>query len=39
MTFDEVITLCSAATRQYAKRQMTWMRNQFDESWQRIITP
>jgi tRNA dimethylallyltransferase len=39
MTFDDVITLCSAATRQYAKRQMTWMRNQFDESWQRIITP
>jgi tRNA dimethylallyltransferase len=39
MTFDDVITLCSAATRQYAKRQMTWMRNQFDESWRRIITP
>lgn len=39
MTIDEVITLCSAATRQYAKRQMTWMRNQFDESWRRITTP
>ncbi len=32
----EVIETGSAATRQYAKRQMTWFRNQLDESWQRI---
>ncbi|MGV1844851.1 MULTISPECIES: tRNA (adenosine(37)-N6)-dimethylallyltransferase MiaA [unclassified Rhizobium] len=33
---EEVIELGSAATRQYAKRQMTWFRNQMDESWERI---
>jgi tRNA dimethylallyltransferase len=33
---DEVIEKASAATRQYAKRQMTWFRNQMDESWERI---
>ena len=32
----EVIERGSAATRQYAKRQMTWFRNQMDESWERI---
>jgi tRNA dimethylallyltransferase len=32
----EAIERASAATRQYAKRQMTWFRNQMDESWQRI---
>ncbi|MEI2296500.1 tRNA (adenosine(37)-N6)-dimethylallyltransferase MiaA [Ensifer sp. MJa1] len=32
----EVIETASAATRQYAKRQMTWFRNQLDESWMRI---
>ena len=26
----------AAATRQYAKRQMTWFRNQMDESWVRL---
>lgn len=31
-----VIETASAATRQYAKRQMTWFRNQLDESWRRI---
>jgi tRNA dimethylallyltransferase len=31
-----VIERASAATRQYAKRQMTWMRNQFDDGWQRM---
>ncbi|HEV7308709.1 tRNA (adenosine(37)-N6)-dimethylallyltransferase MiaA [Ensifer sp.] len=34
----EVIETASAATRQYAKRQMTWFRNQLDESWQRIAS-
>jgi len=33
MARDEVIEKGSAATRQYAKRQMTWFRNQMDESW------
>jgi tRNA dimethylallyltransferase len=36
MTQAEAIERASAATRQYAKRQMTWFRNQMDESWQRI---
>lgn len=26
----------AAATRQYAKRQMTWFRNQMDGSWTRV---
>jgi tRNA dimethylallyltransferase len=36
MTRPEVIEKGAAATRQYAKRQMTWFRNQMDESWQRL---
>lgn len=36
MTRPEVIEKAAAATRQYAKRQMTWFRNQMDESWQRL---
>ncbi len=36
MSRQEVIEKASAATRQYAKRQMTWFRNQMDESWERI---
>ncbi len=32
----EVIERSSALTRQYAKRQMTWFRNQMDESWERL---
>ena len=36
MTEADVIARGSAATRQYAKRQMTWFRNQLDESWKRI---
>lgn len=32
----EVIERGAAATRQYAKRQMTWFRNQMDESWERL---
>ena len=36
MTPEQVVEQASAATRQYAKRQMTWFRNQMDESWQRI---
>jgi tRNA dimethylallyltransferase len=36
LTREQVISQASAATRQYAKRQMTWFRNQMDESWERI---
>ncbi len=36
MSRGEVIERGSAATRQYAKRQMTWFRNQMDESWERL---
>ncbi|MBB3607502.1 tRNA (adenosine(37)-N6)-dimethylallyltransferase MiaA [Rhizobium sp. BK602] len=32
----ELVETGAAATRQYAKRQMTWFRNQMDESWERI---
>ena len=32
---EEAVELASAATRQYAKRQMTWFRNQLDEQWER----
>ncbi|AXV15546.1 tRNA (adenosine(37)-N6)-dimethylallyltransferase MiaA [Neorhizobium sp. SOG26] len=36
MTPDEVVERCSALTRQYAKRQMTWFRNQMDQTWRRV---
>ncbi len=36
MTGDEAIARAKVATRQYAKRQMTWFRNQFGEEWNRI---
>jgi tRNA dimethylallyltransferase len=36
MSEAEVIERGAAATRQYAKRQMTWFRNQLDDSWRRI---
>ncbi|MGV1833787.1 tRNA (adenosine(37)-N6)-dimethylallyltransferase MiaA [Rhizobium rhizogenes] len=36
MTRAEVLDTGAAATRQYAKRQMTWFRNQMDESWERV---
>ncbi|WP_038543432.1 tRNA (adenosine(37)-N6)-dimethylallyltransferase MiaA [Neorhizobium galegae] len=36
MSREEVIERSSALTRQYAKRQMTWFRNQMDESWERL---
>ena len=34
---DETIEAGAQATRNYAKRQMTWMRNQMSD-W-RIVTP
>ena len=36
LTREQVVSQASAATRQYAKRQMTWFRNQMDESWTRL---
>jgi tRNA dimethylallyltransferase len=33
---ETVIERGSALTRQYAKRQMTWFRNQMDDSWTRL---
>ncbi|TAW52751.1 tRNA (adenosine(37)-N6)-dimethylallyltransferase MiaA [Rhizobium leguminosarum] len=36
MTRDEVLEKGAAVTRQYAKRQMTWFRNQMDDSWERL---
>jgi tRNA dimethylallyltransferase len=36
MTRAEAIEKSSAATRQYAKRQMTWFRNQMGEDWERL---
>ncbi|WP_151343459.1 tRNA (adenosine(37)-N6)-dimethylallyltransferase MiaA [Rhizobium leguminosarum] len=36
ITRDEVLEKGAAATRQYAKRQMTWFRNQMDDSWERL---
>lgn len=36
MTAEEVVERSSALTRQYAKRQMTWFRNQMDDTWTRI---
>lgn len=33
---NEAIEQAQAATRQYAKRQMTWFRNQMDDTWQRM---
>lgn len=36
LALEEAVTRAKAATRQYAKRQMTWFRNQFGEHWQRV---
>ena len=35
-SLDEAIVQAKAATRRYAKRQMTWFRNQFGEEWRRV---
>jgi tRNA dimethylallyltransferase len=36
MTYSRAIERSKAATRQYAKRQATWFRNQLGEEWQRL---
>ena len=33
MTLTEAVELSKIATRQYAKRQITWFKNQFGEDW------
>jgi tRNA dimethylallyltransferase len=37
MSREDVLEKGAAATRQYAKRQMTWFRNQMDASWERRV--
>lgn len=36
LALDQAIERAQAATRQYAKRQMTWFRNQLGEEWRRV---
>jgi len=38
-SLEEAIGLAKIATRQYAKRQMTWFRNQLGEGWQIVNQP
>ena len=35
-SLDEAIELAQAASRQYAKRQYTWFRNQFSDDWKEL---
>lgn len=37
-SIDEAIDNAKQESRRYAKRQMTWMRNQMDDSWMRTNT-
>lgn len=39
LPLEEAVERAKAASRQYAKRQATWFRNRFDESWQVTTTP
>jgi tRNA dimethylallyltransferase len=34
LSVEEVVEKATIATRQYAKRQRTWFRNQFDDDWE-----
>ena len=36
ISLEEAATLAQAASRQYAKRQYTWFRNQFSSDWQEV---
>ncbi len=36
ITMDEAISRAKTATRQYAKRQMTWFRNQAGSQWKQV---
>ncbi|MDF1608445.1 tRNA (adenosine(37)-N6)-dimethylallyltransferase MiaA [Hoeflea sp. YIM 152468] len=37
LSLEQAVELARAATRQYAKRQMTWFRNQLDQDWVRLM--
>ena len=39
MPLDEAVERAAAATRQYARRQSTWMRGQFGQDWRRVGHP
>ena len=39
ISLAEAQRLASIATRQYAKRQSTWFRNQLGPEWQRLTSP
>ena len=39
LTTAEAMERAAAATRQYAKRQMTWFRNQMGPQWRRLAVP
>lgn len=39
LSLEAAIERAQAATRQYAKRQMTWLRNQFGTDWSVITDP
>ncbi|MEF2553079.1 tRNA (adenosine(37)-N6)-dimethylallyltransferase MiaA [Aurantimonas sp. A2-1-M11] len=39
MAPDLAVERAATRTRQYAKRQETWFRNQFDASWERLVVP
>ncbi len=39
LTLDAALEKAVTATRQYAKRQMTWFRNQLGPEWQRVDVP
>ncbi len=39
ISLPDSIERAKAATRQYAKRQSTWFRGQFDKQWQRTSSP
>ena len=36
ISLDEALSLAKTATRQYARRQVTWFRNQLSDAWTRI---
>ena len=37
-SLDEAVIRAKAASRQYAKRQSTWFRNQCDEGWSHVVS-
>jgi tRNA dimethylallyltransferase len=39
LSVEEAAELATIATRQYAKRQMTWFRNQLGDDWERLPYP